>query len=533
MADQRLFPSIREKKLKTDLLSTDLTLKTRDGVFYTTSDGTDTALTASDFGTVAYGVFEPRTTRQEFFTWDPTNVANITTTGVTIVLRGLKPGSNYTTEVSGLKFNHPSGSTVVLMTNAPGFYNDFANKNNDETINQTWTFVNTKIPTQDSYLAPTLDAQFAPKKYVDDTAIAGAPDASTTVKGIVEIATGAELAAGTGTGGTGAVIVPAGSSFTGTSSGAADENKIITLNASGEIPAGFIDNASTSARGQIEIATAAETVAGTATGGTGAVLVPDNANFKAVASTTISNDTSKVPVTSATTGVFDQLFIDGIGTSGEALAIGDAIYLKASDSKLWKADSDADESTFSFVGICQTTAAGADVTVRFARPGQIASGLAGLTAGSYYFITGTAGTIGTTPGTRFARIGQAMSTTTLRVIEPKFVHVASNAIAGVGNTVVTTGFYPARVIVFAALDGVGGTESGSSQGDDSNTCVRNMVGNTAVASYSATAAFSVYKSGDATAELSGTITTKTATGFTIATATADTTGIVRTIAYSE
>ena len=43
-------------------------------------------------------------------------------------------------------------------------------------------------------------------KYIDDTAIAGAPDATETTKGLVEIATSAELAAGTDTGATGAQL---------------------------------------------------------------------------------------------------------------------------------------------------------------------------------------------------------------------------------------------------------------------------------------------------------------------------------------
>lgn len=54
--------------------------------------------------------------------------------------------------------------------------------------------------------APTIssDNQFATKKYADDLAIAGSPDASTTTKGIVEEATQAEVDAGTAAGGTSA-----------------------------------------------------------------------------------------------------------------------------------------------------------------------------------------------------------------------------------------------------------------------------------------------------------------------------------------
>lgn len=56
----------------------------------------------------------------------------------------------------------------------------------------------------DGTAAITLDEHLATKKYADDLAIAGAPDASTTVKGISEEATLAEDNAATGTGATGA-----------------------------------------------------------------------------------------------------------------------------------------------------------------------------------------------------------------------------------------------------------------------------------------------------------------------------------------
>ncbi len=55
--------------------------------------------------------------------------------------------------------------------------------------------------------SPSTALQAASKGYVDGVAVSGAPNASTTVKGIVEIATDAEVEAGTNTGGTGATLV--------------------------------------------------------------------------------------------------------------------------------------------------------------------------------------------------------------------------------------------------------------------------------------------------------------------------------------
>lgn len=208
MADQLFFPSIPPKKLKTDILSTDSTFKLRDIKWYTGSDAADVSLDSSIFGpgNVAYGCFEPNTSRQEFFTFNPTNMAVATSTGLTIIARGLPWGSDYTTEASARKFNHASGSTVLLFTNAPGLYNTFANKNNDETILKTWTFTETEMPrVSAAHTYGAGEEEFlATKRYVDATASFGAPLMSTTTAGLGEEATQAEMDARTAVGGTGA-----------------------------------------------------------------------------------------------------------------------------------------------------------------------------------------------------------------------------------------------------------------------------------------------------------------------------------------
>lgn len=117
------------------------------------------------------------------------------------------------------------------------------------------------------------------------------------------------------------------------------------------------------------------------------------------------------------------------GTSGEAIAIGNALYLKASDGKLWKGDADADESTYAFVGVALSAAVGADETVRYAKPGGIVTGLSGLTINQALFISSTAGALSSSPhATRFARVARALSTTSLLVEAPKFVRYGTQAV---------------------------------------------------------------------------------------------------------
>lgn len=174
---------------------------------FTTPDGTQ--LTMTDFGTIGYVVFEPGTIREE----------NASFTGVTqngdgtATLTGLTKGLGFVapyTQVVALMRAH-AGGTTMRVSNTAQFYNTFMNKDDDETITGKYTFPaggNADAPVSGTvYSAPTDDLEYASKKYVDNVAIAGAPDATTGVKGIVEIATQAEVNSGATTGGTGASVV--------------------------------------------------------------------------------------------------------------------------------------------------------------------------------------------------------------------------------------------------------------------------------------------------------------------------------------
>ena len=480
-------------------------------VLSTMKDIDGTQLAMANFGDKGFLTLDPgagTSEEQVSFSGITANANGTTTlTGVKTVLC-LSPY----TETSGIAKSHSGGSTVVAAITS-GLLNQFSNKGNTETITGTWTFPNgaTTPLLGTSYVAPTISWQVASKGYVDSVAIAGAPDANTTVKGIVEIATGAELAAGTGTGGTGAAVVPAGSSFTNTSAGAGDVNKVAVLDAAGQFAVGFIKDTSTTVAGKSELATAAETAAGTATGGSGSPLVPANSTF--VQTSSGSADANKVPVLGSA-GVLADGFRYETGTSGEAITAGHGVYLKASDSKFYKSLGTGDEATFSFVGVAADTAGAADVTIRIIPPGQVLT-TTGLTAGAYYFVTDVAGVLGTTPGTRFARVGLALSTTRLIVTLPKYIVKGSFTVSGTGNTTVTTGFYPAYIQIRGGVNSAGAQYGEFSVGDDSNTCVKSAFGTTGANSDCVGGgAADLYNMGSSTQLLLGTVSAKSATGFT-------------------
>lgn len=153
------FTTLPAKSLYQPILSTDVTFKLADITGFSGNN-----LTSSDFGTVGYGVLlNSDRSVMELFSWDPTTIASVS---ISFVLRGL-PFDGGPASVTANKLDWPAGSTVLLGSDTPQFIQ--------------WI-----------------------KDYIDGIAIAGAPDASTTIKGIVEEATQAEVDAGTAAGGTAA-----------------------------------------------------------------------------------------------------------------------------------------------------------------------------------------------------------------------------------------------------------------------------------------------------------------------------------------
>jgi len=487
------YVAIPPKSLKTDVLSTDSTFKIRDILWYTGSDGVAVNLTASDFGSdnVGYGVFEPKTAREEWFTFSSANMATAVTGGLTITLRGLIRTAPYTTEATARKFNHESGSQVLLYTNSPAFYDDFANKDNDETITGLWQFpTGSNYPVVGaSYSAPTSDTHVATKKYADDLAIAGAPDGSTTVKGIFEEATVAEQGSATATGATGARLIPANANLVKTSSGASDENKIAVLDSSGTFANGFIDKART--------------------WGTVQSFTANNAQITSDADS--ANDAVRLSLmqTEIPKGSLS-------GTSGEAITAGQGVYIKASDGKLWKTVGSANESTFQFVGIANTTVGAADLTVSYSPPGHQVTGLSGLTAGSFYYVSDTAGTLATTPGTRFARVGIAISTTVMLVTLPYYRNSGSKTFTSVTSAAQTVGFYPGKITLAVQnhRGNTGGSISSTGAGINQHWTGS---GSAVSAGFAATSGeqWDCKDQNSGTTNSAGTVSAKSATGFTL------------------
>lgn len=137
-------------------------------------------------------------------------------------------------QTSGAVRKHRIGASVTMT--------DFAHIMYMNNLLKGVTDLNASVPLKYDGVATLTPGsnEICTVAYADALTFAGAPNASTTQKGIIEIATAAEMASATGTGGTGALLVPPNSQLKKTSAGAADENKIPVLDASGLLATGFI-----------------------------------------------------------------------------------------------------------------------------------------------------------------------------------------------------------------------------------------------------------------------------------------------------
>lgn len=225
----------------------------------------------SDVSSTFFLTIEPgNRTRQEFASCTTVTQNSNGTATLSGCSRGLSPITPYTAS-STLQFAH-AGGTQVVFSDPPQVFNQYAAKDNDELIPGQWTasgtspwiydadftvgsttrafapvnwivdnfldpgtttartlgglytitqgFTNSATSTfsQGALLGYSIDSgaddlAVANKSYVDGVAVAGASDANTTTKGIVEEATAGEINSSASTGGTGAKLFMTPSTF--------------------------------------------------------------------------------------------------------------------------------------------------------------------------------------------------------------------------------------------------------------------------------------------------------------------------------
>ena len=147
----------------------------------------------ADFSSTFYVTLEPgNRTRQEIVSCTTVTQGAGTLATLSGCSRGLSPISPYTASTT-LQFAH-GGGTQVIFSNPPQLYNQFAAKDNDETISGVWDF--TASPTGP---VPTTSTQLTTKGYVDGGILAGAATSTETTTGISRLATKLQQASSTAT----------------------------------------------------------------------------------------------------------------------------------------------------------------------------------------------------------------------------------------------------------------------------------------------------------------------------------------------
>lgn len=176
--------------------------------------------------TIEYATLEPQSSNKEFISFSgitQNSDGSATLTGLT---RGLGFSAPYTAS-STLQLTH-SGQTILILSNSPQFYQQFASINNNETIIGDWL-----VP------SPVNATSIANKNYVDGKIFGGIGNASETATGTVQIATQAQAAASTVSGTLGRLVLPS-SIATSTYNAGSAVNVIPVTGAGGKLDGNFI-----------------------------------------------------------------------------------------------------------------------------------------------------------------------------------------------------------------------------------------------------------------------------------------------------
>lgn len=197
---------------------------------------------------IGYGTISPQSSNSEFISFTGITQNSDGSATLTGVSRGLSDFYPYAASTT-LASPH-AGQSIFILSDSPAFFTEYAIKRNVESITGVWTYASTSLPlveikTTDAQLVSSGTNTLATLNYVNNVALAGAPDATGAVKGVVELANKAEQAAGTDTGGTGAALVLRSSNATSTYNACCANQATVITKATGYIDSNFIATSST------------------------------------------------------------------------------------------------------------------------------------------------------------------------------------------------------------------------------------------------------------------------------------------------
>lgn len=410
-----------------------------------------TPLTMANFGSIGFFTLEPGNGTLE----EPGTFTGITANSDgTVTLTGVSTQLTVSpyTQTAGLAQSH-AGGVYLVLSNTAGFYNEFPNLPDNATVTGVYTFTTPNYPQVDNFLnEPTASNQLATKYYVDQTAVSGAPNATTTVKGIVQLSSGTQIAVGTVTGSTGASLVPSNSLFSAINIGG---TAAVVAGTAGYISATFGGTA-------FSVATL---------NGTGFVV-------QTPALATIATVAGVIPITdvNATLNTFVPGAMQSLVANDtiNASTVPQCIIVSPVDGKVYRSNATSATATAfyiaGFVTSPQSVTASQAVVVQV---NGTVHGFTGLTPGAIYYSSNTAGAISATAGSQSLVVGQADSTgKNLQIIQGKKITSGTTTFSSTATAAIVCGFQPSRVTIYATVGtgGFFGTSGGGWDVNGGNNC---------------------------------------------------------------
>lgn len=367
----------------------------------------------ADFSDTFYITLEPGNTKKQEIVSCTTVVQNANNTAtVSGCSRGLLPYSPFTAS-SSYAFAH-GGGTQVIFSDPPQLFNEYPAKANTSTITGQWTFnalpyAVTSTPTDDRHLITLYQFQQATST--------GGVNSSETVKGVGELSTGAEAALGTSLGDSGARLVIPNS--LATSTGGTSGNWIPVTSSTGKLNQSFLNLTESYSW------TGAHTFIGTTT----------------LANLTIGD--TVIPLTSGGT-------LTGATTP-------QPVYIVTSTGRADLVDGNV-TTTLNFIGFAITSATAGQAV--YVQANGLVDGFTGLTTGSLYYASDTAGSLSTATGTSAVLVGRAVSSTAVLMLKGKDEYIGRVSGSTSATTTVSIPVNATKAVVTMVFDQTAITEAG-------------------------------------------------------------------------
>lgn len=356
---------------------------------FLTPDGRNVVM--SMLGSIGYGVLEPQSSKIEDVTFTGITQNSNGTATLTGVTRGNDFVFPYAASTTLAKAH--AGGSYFIISNTAGFYGQqFLFSNEISTSSAGIVFSSTTPPYYDepgaqasgNYISTT--SELASVAYVNAVTTAGAPNASISVKGIVQLATARQAASSTLNGSTGAFDVLQSSYATdtpGTLCATTAGGCVLMSLLNGKLSQSWIDFTQLFSFTGGLISTGSSTLVGTSTfvGTTTSVGAAIDYSYEHnyLASTTIT--TSK------------------------------AVFISTSTGAVQVSDGSADNSAY-FDGFAKT--AGTNGNPVLVQESGVVTGLSGLATGTTYYL-GSTGALTSSPATAAVPVGVALSASSLLI----------------------------------------------------------------------------------------------------------------------